>query len=635
MLLCLQLARRDRRHNALAHAQLSRQVLSVLWNSLNSVRIVLLGKTGSGKSSLANTIFGQKVFTIGHLPVSESSPSRAETRLVCGRNITLIDTRCVFDTSVSENDLKEEILSCITQCAPGPHVFLIVLKVEKFTEHEKDVIKTICQHFSEDALKFAAVVFTHGDQLPVGMRIEEFVGQNKSLSDLLRRCGGRCHVVDNKYWKVDGDDPYRSNKSQVTEILKTTEKISMTNGGKCYTNEILQQGELTVHFFCVSFTFLFCSADGNPPTDQCANHHCIIKHYPCFPPVPTTVRIVLLGKSGNGKSSLANTFLGTPVFRVTLFDNSKGFSQVETKCMNGKSLSLIDTPGLFDPGGSEKDTKPELTRCLLECAPGLHVFLIVLKVDKFTKQQQAAVSNIREYFSGDALKYAVVVFTHGDQLPEGMKIEEFVDQSEELKELVEKCGGRCHVFDCKYWKNNDQEDAYRSNQLQMAELLNTIDKILMENTGGYYTNTILKKVEREIQEEESLIQEASQDMSKEEIRELAKGHVLQKQLEGSRPSWIKIGLVVTGLLAAVSAVCIASMESPSEQTIAEEACESAAVEEVDEETIPAEFFFICLNKYSTLSIHLSEHGCFKKSKSSHQFLSVRKTFLALPYFCFC
>ncbi|KAF7214622.1 GTPase IMAP family member 7-like [Nothobranchius furzeri] len=351
--------------------------------------------------------------------------------------------------------------------------------------------------------------------------------------------------------------------------------------------------------------------------------------------VPTTVRIVLLGKSGNGKSSLANTFLGTPVFRVTLFDNSKGFSQVETKCMNGKSLSLIDTPGLFDPGGSEKDTKPELTRCLLECAPGLHVFLIVLKVDKFTKQQQAAVSNIREYFSGDALKYAVVVFTHGDQLPEGMKIEEFVDQSEELKELVEKCGGRCHVFDCKYWKNNDQEDAYRSNQLQMAELLNTIDKILMENTGGYYTNTILKKVEREIQEEESLIQEASQDMSKEEIRELAKGHVLQKQLEGSRPSWIKIGLVVTGLLAAVSAVCIASMESPSEQTIAEEACESAAVEEVDEETIPAEFFFICLNKYSTLSIHLSEHGCFKKSKSSHQFLSVRKTFLALPYFCFC
>nr|XP_054604571.1 GTPase IMAP family member 5 [Nothobranchius furzeri] len=350
-------------------------------------------------------------------------------------------------------------------------------------------------------------------------------------------------------------------------------------------------GELTVHFFCVSFTFLFCSADGNPPTDQCVNHHCIIKHYPCFPPVPTTVRIVLLGKSGNGKSSLANTFLGTPVFRVTLFDNSKGFSQVETKCMNGKRLSLIDTPGLFDPGGSEKDTKPELTRCLLECAPGLHVFLIVLKVDKFTKQQQAVVSNIREYFSGDALKYAVVVFTHGDQLPEGMKIEEFVDQSEELKELVEKCGGRCHVFDCKYWKNNDQEDDYRSNQLQMAELLNTIDKILMENTGGYYTNTILKKVEREIQEEESLIQEASQDMSKEEIRELAKGHVLQKQLEGSRPSWIKIGLVVTGLLAAVSAVCIASMESPSEQTIAEEACESAAVEEVDEETIPAESFF--------------------------------------------
>uniref|UniRef100_A0A671UMZ9 AIG1-type G domain-containing protein n=1 Tax=Sparus aurata TaxID=8175 RepID=A0A671UMZ9_SPAAU len=168
-------------------------------------KIVLLGKTGSGKSNLANTIFGEKLFITNHSPNSGTSTCQAETKSVNGQSITLIDTPGFFDAGRSEEDLKPEIMSCITECSPGPHAFLIVLKVDKFTEHEQAVITKICQYFSKDALKYAVIVFTHGDQLPKGMKIEEywnnkvFEAVEKEIQkeeDLIRQSAGNMPVAE-------------------------------------------------------------------------------------------------------------------------------------------------------------------------------------------------------------------------------------------------------------------------------------------------------------------------------------------------------------------------------------------------------------------------------------------------------
>ncbi|XP_034412929.1 GTPase IMAP family member 7-like isoform X1 [Cyclopterus lumpus] len=209
----------------------------------NSTRIAILGKTGVGKSSVANTIFGGQGFKIGHTVNSETKKCQAVTKSVNGGNITLIDTPGFFDTDRSEEELKSEIVRCITEFAPGPHAFLIVLKVERFTKHEQAAIIEIQQYFSEEFFQYATVLFTHGDQLPKGQTIKDFVRHNKHVTDLVTKCGGRCHVIDNTYWENNQQDEYRNNQVQVKELLKTIDEMVEANEGRCYTNEMLQAVE--------------------------------------------------------------------------------------------------------------------------------------------------------------------------------------------------------------------------------------------------------------------------------------------------------------------------------------------------------------------------------------------------------
>ena len=167
--------------------------------------VVVLGKSGAGKSTVANMLIGYDLMSkeSPKFEVSDkvlASVTRDVTKESCEfvenntlYKLTMIDTVGLFDTNADGNEIIfdkiEEYFN--NHIIEGVHLILFLFRKHRFTKEEQEVFSFIGSRFRKEIIPISALVVTGCEQDTPEVRqkfVEEFRSdpQTKDIADQMK-----------------------------------------------------------------------------------------------------------------------------------------------------------------------------------------------------------------------------------------------------------------------------------------------------------------------------------------------------------------------------------------------------------------------------------------------------------------
>ena len=168
--------------------------------------VIVIGRTGSGKSTLINKVIGQSVLKA---KFSFSSVTK-QIEQIAGNleidsqtyDITFIDTVGIHDGSLYDEKSNSQIIADIKKAITdrftiGVHLILVTLNLQQLSGDDKEMFKMLQSRFKPTFWKIAVLVFTHCDLLnerAIKERISDFK-TNKATRDIAEKFEDRIVTV--------------------------------------------------------------------------------------------------------------------------------------------------------------------------------------------------------------------------------------------------------------------------------------------------------------------------------------------------------------------------------------------------------------------------------------------------------